>query len=366
MENMYRVRVTYVRINRSYSIYYVQVGEEDGYEHWQAYAEFQTKQRFSAIKKVLPGVHIQKALGSRTDNWTYCSKQLGSHGTILEWGADAPEHGSRTDIGSAITAINGGATTWSLCNDSATASTYVKYHSGLDKYRSALGMKEAQATRRSAPRQCLLLWGLAGTGKSTWAMTQAWPKLEEIYLKNSANKWWDGYSPTVHKMVIVDEIMIGTPFPVDQLKNLLDVNNNGFLGECKNGTLWVNPQKVILISNYDPRQWFQGATEDSGWQRRIADSPKNPVHVQYVGCPLFSALDTMTNPQEIWREALPTLGVTGTATTSMIVPGLPSKSDIWKTAGTVTPTCDTSYTMLASEDDKYLSELFAEMPFLCI
>lgn len=130
-------------------------------------------------------------------------------------------------------------------------------------------------------RHCLILWGAAGTGKSTWAMQHGWPKPEEIYLKNSNNKWWDGYQMGKHKCVIIDEIMYRTEFPMEQMKHLLDVNNQGFQGEVKATPkgAWINPDKVICISNYNPMLWWKDAEQDPGWKRRATSDDQNPVRL---------------------------------------------------------------------------------------
>lgn len=192
--------------------------------------------------------------------------------------------------------------------------TYVKYHGGLDKYRNCLMMQQASSQTRDGLRQCLILWGQGGTGKSTWARTKGWPNPQEIFYKSQATKWWDGWNPQVHRCLIVDEVMSPCPFPMDQMKLLLDVHNQGFPVEVKGGTTWCNPQKVILISNFDPLTWFgTDGRQDSGWLRRIADGPENPVHVQRVYDPLYSVTDPAPAIMTmIWREHLPSLGIQGT------------------------------------------------------
>lgn len=47
---------------------------ENGTPHLQGYIEFKHQTAFSTIKKFLPRAHIEKAKGSRADNYKYCSK----------------------------------------------------------------------------------------------------------------------------------------------------------------------------------------------------------------------------------------------------------------------------------------------------
>jgi len=124
--------------------------------------------------------------------------------------------------------------------------------------------------------------------------------------------------------------------------------------------MWINPDKVILTSNYNPRLWYQGATEDSGWQRRIADSPTNPVHVQYVGSPMYSADVPTETLEHIWREDLPLLGVTGTTNTCSTSPGPATNCAITKTlleAKTICPSLSETSPYPVENDEINLDQL---------
>lgn len=58
------------------SLYYI-VGKETGEQgthHLQGYVEYKNQCSFSSIKQGLPRAHIEKAKGSKEQNWKYCSK----------------------------------------------------------------------------------------------------------------------------------------------------------------------------------------------------------------------------------------------------------------------------------------------------
>ena len=48
---------------------------ESGTPHIQGYVEFPKPKKFSTVKNLLPGAHLEKARGSRQDNITYCTKE---------------------------------------------------------------------------------------------------------------------------------------------------------------------------------------------------------------------------------------------------------------------------------------------------
>ena len=97
--------------------------------------------------------------------------------------------------------------------------------------------------------------GLAGTGKSYWARTRASP--DKIFPKN-CNKWWDGFSPSNHSVVVVEDFpRDGAPFT--QLMKVWS-DRYTFIGEVNGGQLSINPGKFFLIitSNYSIEDVFPG------------------------------------------------------------------------------------------------------------
>lgn len=48
---------------------------ESGTPHLQGYLEFKNARSFASVKKILPSAHIEKARGTRKDNFIYCSKE---------------------------------------------------------------------------------------------------------------------------------------------------------------------------------------------------------------------------------------------------------------------------------------------------
>ena len=104
------------------------------------------------------------------------------------------------------------------------------------------------------------IWGPPGTGKSFWARTRAEPK--QIYPKN-ANKWWDGYNETNHRVVVLED------FPSDgaHFTQLMKIwsDRYTFIGEIKGGQLQINPGKFFLIvtSNYSMQEVFAGPDNEA-------------------------------------------------------------------------------------------------------
>lgn len=57
-----------------YGIVGKEVGGQTGLPHLQIFISFRNSVRFSAVKKIFPGCHIEKAVGTAEQNIAYCSK----------------------------------------------------------------------------------------------------------------------------------------------------------------------------------------------------------------------------------------------------------------------------------------------------
>lgn len=88
--------------------------------------------------------------------------------------------------------------------------------------------------------------GPPGTGKTSLAKDFAEQLYEHYYMK-PLNKWWDGYQG--EKVVIIDDV---TPEFFLQFQNELKLwtDRNAFHAEVKGSTKYINPEWVIITSNY--------------------------------------------------------------------------------------------------------------------
>lgn len=127
------------------------------------------------------------------------------------------------------------------------------------------------AAREKKLKTAICFWGNTSTGKSTRAYKLAFAsyKREEVYTKSPADIWFDGYSPAVHKCIIVDEFgKAGCDPRVHSLfLQMLDKDKPVLQVQVKGGTLFVDPELVIFTSIMHPFSWLQGRdVNDHGGQ----------------------------------------------------------------------------------------------------
>lgn len=70
----------------------------------------------------------------------------------------------------------------------------------------------------------------------------------EAFIKNP-NKWWDGYAG--QEVVIIDDLSKDHERLGYYLKIWAD--HYPFPGECKGATMQARPKKLVVTSNYHPR-----------------------------------------------------------------------------------------------------------------
>lgn len=75
-----------------YGIIANEVGE-GGTPHNQGYLVFKTNKRLNAVRRLLPGCHLETARGTNKQASDYCKKE----GDFVEFGQIPPEQGKRSD-----------------------------------------------------------------------------------------------------------------------------------------------------------------------------------------------------------------------------------------------------------------------------
>ena len=96
-------------------------------------------------------------------------------------------------------------------------------------------------------------YGPPGTGKSKYAYSH-----KGAYIK-SLNKWWDGYKG--EDIVIIDDFGPNQECLVELLKHWTD--RYPFRAEIKGGSIVIRPKKIIVTSNYHPRELFKSVDSDA-------------------------------------------------------------------------------------------------------
>lgn len=216
--------------------------------------------RIKAVCHMLGGrAHVEKMQGEWSDQ-TYCAKD----GKLLRM-EDNSVQGDRVDLRRLRASIEAGATDIELYVDHA--SSYAKYPRYVGGYKKAL---QKQAARKFRKVEVEIMWGAPGSFKSRIAlyktMTNDIQDADTYSVPDTPNlKWFEDYDG--EKCIVIEEFD-GTQCSFDRWKRLVD--GHSMLVENKGGGSYALWTKVIICSNIDPDDWWQGAHKDKmDFKRRI-------------------------------------------------------------------------------------------------
>jgi len=221
-------------IDCKYIIYGKEKGES-GTPHLQGVVVFHDKIRETAVRKKIPGAHIEiaKILTAAIE---YCKKE-----------GDWTERGDRP-----CTPVEKGAIEKRKWGEIRVACEEGRFEDLPDDIRyknlrlNKMHRCEALRSRELQDTDAQMLWyyGDAGTGKSRKAREEN----PNAYLK-MCNKWWDGY--TDQDVVIIEDFDEAHSVLCHHLKIWGD--RYPFLAEVKGDAINIRPKLIIVTSNYHPR-----------------------------------------------------------------------------------------------------------------
>jgi hypothetical protein len=246
------------------------VGREEGQAgtpHLQGFVVMLTPISRDALEAALGGrAHIEPMHGSVRQNQVYCRKQrnmvVDKDGAVRK---EAEGGKTRREI-------------WmGLLEDARSMgpeefATAHPDHWILRRAPIERLMIEAQATKGRVwdgelPTKNVWLWGAPGLGKSRWASIQN--EVASVYKKNP-NKWWDGFSPLLHKQVTIEDWAPTHECLTSHLKMWAD--RYPFIGEVKGSSFMMEPGRwnLVITSNYSIEECFN-ETDREAIKRRFAE-----------------------------------------------------------------------------------------------
>lgn len=240
----------------TFCVYQGELGEETQTFHIQAYCEFATPVTMPAIKKHfgINSLHCEIRLGSQEQAIAYCTKEETRVTEIYRFGTPveqkngrAASAGKRTDLTHMWQRLKAGDTIYRIIDENPSNLRYV----------SLMQKAQFEALRnrkRTTKTICTVLYGAAGTGKTTTAINFA-KTLGAYYLVPNDGKqiWWNGYDPLQHESIIFDEFN-GSKMPLTFLNQLLDAVD--LRVQTKGGFLPFLASHVVITSNFAPRTWY--------------------------------------------------------------------------------------------------------------
>jgi len=225
----------------SYALYAV-IGREIGDNktpHLQGFINLTQSARFSAIKKVMPRAHIEKAKGTDKQNQKYCTKQ---DEEPFEMG-EPQKAGRRNDLKKTCKRVKQGLPISQVASE--CPETFVKYSRGIRELYTTL-----QKPRNvNDPPLCIWLYGKAGVGKTRLAYDVL--QHDQIFIKDSTS-WWQGYEN--QQCILVDDFDGHWPFR-DFLRFL---DRYPYKGQIKGGSVEVNSPIIIITCEHPPQHFWQG------------------------------------------------------------------------------------------------------------
>ncbi|MEW5315083.1 MAG: hypothetical protein WDW38_006535 [Sanguina aurantia] len=256
----------------SYAIWQHEVGDS-GTEHLQGYLEFNSVQRLSACKKLIPRAHWEQRKGTQQQAHDYCTpdtpldcrsgKTKRETREFMEgpWehGVYTPgAQGFRTDIQKAaeIVKAHGAKRVAELMPD-----MYIKYERGLKALEFAI------AKPRDWAMDVRVHWGDAGTGKARDVYTEF--GAANIYTKDPTTEWWDGYNG--EQCVLLDEFYGTLKF--SYLQRLMD--RYPMMVQIKGGTTQFRSRTIIFTCNVQWQTWYPAKFESNpeilkNFERRLS------------------------------------------------------------------------------------------------
>lgn len=108
------------------------------------------------------------------------------------------------------------------------------------------------------------IFGPSGCGKSVAALEKYG---DRAFLKKCDNKWWDGYNPLVHDVVIIEDIAPKQAYQMTNMKIWTD--HRAFPAETKGGTMLIRPKIVVVTANHSIDEVF-GDEKEATFEDRKA------------------------------------------------------------------------------------------------
>ena len=227
-----------------------------GTPHVHFYLHFKQKIYRSTLRRFLPNCWYEPAKGSELSNIQYCTKENKS----FEYGQAVYAAQQQLEREDKLKQMLKDVVEMSWEDFETMYPLQAFYQKQkLQDYKIS-HMPPVQIWQGDLKTKNFWIWGPPGTGKSFWARTRTEPK--QIYPKN-ANKWWDGYNETNHRVVVLED------FPSDgaHFTQLMKIwsDRYTFIGEIKGRQLQINPGKFFLIvtSNYSMQEVFAGPDNEA-------------------------------------------------------------------------------------------------------
>jgi len=235
--------------NVKYLVYGREVGQA-GTPHLQGYIELKKKWRGSTLKQAIGmTAHIELRKAKAYQAAQYCKKD----GDFVEFG-EVPTAPKSQDV----------KQRWRMVLDKCREGDW-EYMAKEEPYLWLMQEKKLRSHYKCPGSIEMLdnewIYGPTGTGKSRDART----RYPNAYIKDASSHWWDGYNG--EDVVIIEDL---DKYHVKQGYYLkIWADHYAFPAQIKGGQMMVRPKKIIVTSNYAPKDIWQDDTTVGPLLRRF-------------------------------------------------------------------------------------------------
>jgi hypothetical protein len=245
-----------------YYIWQIEVCPDTGREHAQGYIEFNRQVTLRDIKDIFNDntLHIEERRGSQEDAIAYCKKDdTRKPGcTAVIWGTPA-KPGARTDLNELHEVVEHVKTGAMTVSDVAIKhpDTFVRHFRGIERLAGIVQHQVAKSIVR--PVQVFVLWGDAGTSKSTGLRMRLTMDGKEFYVlgndrpSRGQTPWFDQYEG---EQVLIFEDFTPEEFPFQFLLNVCEGYTQRL--PTKGNFTYALWTEVWILSNLNPQHWYRG------------------------------------------------------------------------------------------------------------
>ncbi len=237
-------------LNIKYIVYQLESCPKTGTPHYQGYVMFNHAIRQAAVKLRLgtDRVYVNPQLAEATcqQNIVYCTKEKSRIEGPWHFGSP-PAQGARKDLrryDRLKDLLKTGCSLLDVAEEDFHS--FLRFGRGLQNYQAML-----ESMPRDSPRartRLTIVLGHPGRGKNT-RVRNAFPK---AYWTDSGDKWFDGYIPSIHDTIVLDEFVGQTR--ITKMNQWLGVDPTRV--ETKGGSQSFLAQDLVLMSNLSPMQWW--------------------------------------------------------------------------------------------------------------
>lgn len=244
-----------------YMVFQEEVGE-NGTAHLQAYCEFQRKAGMNKLKRTLGNrIHCEPARGSSKQASDYCKKD-----DTRKEGTEPIEVGERNrskaeNLEEITDQIKDGKDIAEVAIDNSVL--FVMHHRGLEELR------DKTMKHRTDNPTVIINWGSSGAGKSYSTLECIKEQNKKAYYipnrPGKGRKWfWEGYN--YEELCVIDDFK-DNHFKMTDLMELM--NNTPFNVETKGGHRKLRMKELIINSNVDPVEWYEGIPNTAKGKRPL-------------------------------------------------------------------------------------------------